>query len=85
MLAEMEAHLYSVSKPKSLSHILGLEKTAMEYCASLILRYLQDHGKQLQSITIVDCMARLNVQPRFSRMFLFFFRHTLSDRDCNDR
>lgn len=72
MLAEMETHLYSVSKPKSLSQILGLEKTALEYCAALILRYFKNGGMQLQPITIDDCMARLNVQPRFSRMFLFF-------------
>lgn len=72
MLAEMENYLYSVSKPKSLSQVLGLEKTAMECCASFILRYFKSSGMQLQPITIVDCMACLNVQPRFKRMFLFF-------------
>lgn len=75
MLAEMENNLYSISKPKSLSQILGLEKTAIDFCASLILRYLKANGiqgKQGQIVSIGDCLARLKIQPRFNRMFQFF-------------
>lgn len=75
MLAEMEANLYSISKPKGLAQILGLERTATDFCASLILRYLKANGiqaKQGQIVSIDDCLARLKIQPRFNRMFQFF-------------
>lgn len=86
MLAEIEAHLYSVSKPKSLSQIIGLEKTAVEFCASLILRYLETNGvqtKQGQKISIDECLSQLKIQPRFNRMFQFFL-NLLSQIEITD-
>lgn len=74
MLAELESHLYSVSKPKHLSQILGLEKTALEFCASLVMRYLTSSGIKVlpkEKISINACLDQLEIQSRFHRMFDF--------------
>lgn len=74
-ILSIEQNLYKMFKPKSIKHLLGLEKTAIDLCCSLILTYFKEQGVEIcegKEYSIQQLQDNLKVKSEYQKMIRFF-------------
>lgn len=75
--SQLESDLYNTLNPRGMEQFLGLEKTAIEFCGSLVIRYFEEMGLKSdigEILSFSECLTFLGIKEHFERMLSLFFR-----------